>query len=274
MERIRQALEKARRERIDAEVIGSPGRHARVVTPGADADLSAIRYSRTRVAALDAGHLDDRRIVAHDKSDPMSRPFDLLRTQVLQKMDGKGWRTLAVTSPAPGAGKTVVAINLAISIAQQTQTSAMLVDFDLRDPRVGAYLGLANDVSLNEVLEGAAELPDALIHPGIPRLVVLPAARTVAHPSEVLASKRVAALVAELRARYASRIVIFDLGPLLGTDDALAVLPQMDCALLVVGEGMSSQGEIEQSLRYVGAGNLVGVVLNGVAAAARPYAYR
>lgn len=270
MERIKQAIEKARRQRVAAGAQAPRGTRARV-PPAGDADLESVRYSRTRVARLDADHLERHRILAHDKAAPASRAFDLLRTHVLQKMEENGWRTLAITSPSAAAGKTMVAINLAMSIAHQTRKSAMLVDFDLRKPKLGAYLGLPQDISLNEVLDGSAALPDALVNPDLPRLVLLPTLQPVANPAETLASKKVAHLIGELRQRYDSRIVIFDLPPLLHTDDAIAVLPQMDCVLLVVGNALSSKAEIAESLRHLSSANLLGEVFNMAEAGAQPY---
>lgn len=271
MERIKQAIDKARRQQASA----AAPQAARVQTARAqaavDTDIESLSYSRTRVTPLDAGHLERHRIVAHDKTQAASRAFDLLRTHVLQKMEEKGWRTLAITSPGAEAGKTMVAINLAMSIAHQTQKTAMLVDFDLRKPKVGAYLGLAQATSLNEVLDGSAALPDALVNPDQPRLVLLPAMKPVPNPAETLASKKVAKLIGELRERYDSRIVIFDLPPLLNTDDAIAVLPQMDCVLLVVGNAMSSKAEIAESLRHLSSANLLGEVFNKAEAGAQPY---
>jgi len=273
MERIKQAIEKAKRER--GEVLAA----ARAATPPTfdipvpSQDLESLTYKRTRVASLKAEHLERNRIVAFNKNDPLSVSFDLLRTQVLRKMDENGWRTLAITSPVAGSGKTVVSINLAMSIAHQTGRTAMLVDFDLRRPKVGEYLGLSELPSLNEVLAGTAALPDALVNPGMPRLVVLPTTRAEAKPAELLASKKVAGLISELRQRYEDRIVLFDLPPLLAVDDAMAVLPHIDCALLVVGNGEVSQTEIKESLRHLGGVNLLGTVLNKAEAVRKKYAY-
>lgn len=186
-------------------------------------------------------------------------------------MEEKGWRTLAITSPTQGAGKTTVAINLAMSIAHQTQKTAMLVDLDLRQPSISRYLGLPEHLSLNEVLDASASLPQALVNPDIPRLVILPTQRPVARPAEILSSAKIGNLIAELRDRYDSRIVIFDLPPLLDTDDAIAVLPQIDCVLLVVGEGMSTKAEITECLRHLPPANLLGVVLNKAEVAVKPY---
>ncbi len=267
MERIKHAIDKDKKQ--------NPGRTVQTVQthtsmlkmhvplPADDQqELDDVNYTHTRIVKLQAEHLEKNRIVAFDKNDAMSMNFDLLRTLVLQKMDEKGWRTLAITSPTPAAGKTVVAINLAMSIAQQTNKTAMLVDFDLRRPKVGSYLGISMEKSLNNLLDETAILPEVLVNPDIPRLVILPTKTPVRKSSEALSSKKISGLVKELRERYKSRIVIFDLPPVLVTDDAIALLPQIDCVLLVVANGMSTKQEIENSIRLLPAENLIGTVFN------------
>jgi hypothetical protein len=267
MERIKHAIEKDKK--LNPGRTGQPLQtHASMLKaqtspPATDQqELTDVSYTHTRIVKLQAEHLEKNRIVAFNKSDAMSMNFDLLRTLVLQKMEEKGWRTLAITSPTPAAGKTVVAINLAMSIAQQTNKSAMLVDFDLRRPKVGSYLGIPMDKSLNNLLDDTATLPEVLINPDMPRLVVLATKTPVKKSSEALSSKKIADLVRDLRERYSSRIVIFDLPPVLVTDDAIALLPKIDCILLVVANGMSTKQEIEDSIRLLPAENLIGTVFN------------
>jgi protein-tyrosine kinase len=270
MERIKEAIEKARGQ----NVVPARTPHAAVVrdvqahpepspelTPmvGGDTD---IRYRQTKVVELNPVHLESRRIVAHEKSNPASWAFDLLRTQVLQKMDENGWRTLAVTSPTPESGKTVVAINLAIGIAQQTNRTALLIDLDLRRPKVAESLGLSAEVSLNQVLTGEARLEEALVNPGIPRLVVLPTREVMPASAELLGSGKVATIMSELRERYMDRIVVVDLPPVLAADDVLAILPRIDCVLMVVGNGTSTRKEIDESMYRLSKSHLLGVVLN------------
>lgn len=269
MEKIKQAIERAKQQAPDMSV--TPRQAA---GPSAQsAEIGQVNYDRTKVVTLNAEHLERNRIVSYNKNSPMGWAFDLLRTQVLQKMDEHGWRTLGITSPTPEAGKTVVAINLAMSIAHHTTKTAMLADFDLRRPRIGAYLGLPMEKSLNNLLAGDAELQDILVNPALPRLVILPTKKPVSHSSEVLSSPRVGALIAELRARYESRIVIFDLPPLLSTDDAIAVLPKIDCILMVVANGMNTKQELEESLHHLPEATLVGTVLNKAEAEPRAYYY-
>jgi capsular exopolysaccharide synthesis family protein len=272
MEKIKQAIEKAKGQ---ANAPGTRSNWALPVRSEAPQNqaIDAIDYTATRVVPLNADHLERHRIAAYNKNSNMAWVFDLLRTQVLQKMEEMGWRTLAITSPTPEAGKTVVAINLAMSIAHHTAKTAMLVDFDLRRPKVGNYLGLQMDKSLNEFFSGEAELQDVLVNPGLPKLVVLPTKKPESHSSELLSSPKTTNLIADLRDRYESRIVIFDLPPILSADDAIAVLPKIDCVLMVVGNGMSTQQEIEDALRHLPQANLLGTVLNKAEAEAHPYYY-
>lgn len=266
MERIKDALDKAKKAR---QLAGDFRQSEAGNSSRADAEssherhsLETLSYRHTRAVKLDQAHLERHRIVAHNRNNLNSNIFDLLRTQVLNKMSENGWRTLAVVSPTPGAGKSVVSINLAISIAQHAERSALLVDFDLRRPSVAKYLGLDQDVSFSDMLEGKCELRDVLVNPGIPRLVVMAAQRPVANSAEILASSKVQRMIEEIRERYTERIVIFDLPPLLSADDAMAVLPRIDCALMVVANGMSTQHEIEESLRHLPTTNLLGTVFN------------
>lgn len=281
MERIKQALEKARSEgklagnlRQEEEQLPPPSPpHPGVDQREEESSLEALSYRHTRIIALDPAHHEDKRIVAHNRNNLHSNTFDLLRTLVLNKMTENGWRTLAVVSPTSGAGKSVVAINLAISIARHAEKSALLVDFDLRRPSIANYLGLDLEVSLSDMLEGKCEMSDILVNPGIPRLVVMATNRPLAHSAEILASSKVQRLIKGIRERYEERIVIFDLPPILGADDVMAVLPQIDCVLMVVANGMSSEREIEEALRHLTATNLLGTVFNKAQSGREAYTY-
>ena len=277
MERIKQAIVKAKRNQQLSDASLPPSDRSDRASKASEAkdndELADIQYEKTRVVRLHKEHLENNRIVAYDKSNPMCVTFDLLRTHVLQKMEENGWRTLAITSPTPEAGKTVLAINLAMSIAQQTNRTSMLVDFDLRRPKIGTYLGLHVDKSLNNILDGTAQLPDALVNPDMPRLVVLPTMSPVKNSSETLSSKKIGDLILDLRERYKSRIVIFDLPPLLLADDAIALLPKIDCVIMVVANGMSTKREIEDGLRLLPAEKLIGTILNKADIEPKAYYY-
>lgn len=266
MERIKLAIERARHQATALEPNSYPSSEAAYDARSArERSEPAPEGAAAAVLPLDLAHLERHRIVALDQGNPYRREFDLLRTQVLQKMQEHGWRTLAVTSPSMQSGKTMVAVNLALSVAHHPSRSALLVDFDLRRPQVAASLGLPQGVSLNEVLGGEARLDEAILRAGVPKFSVLPTHRKVAGSAEVLASDMVAKIVVSLRDRHPERVVIFDLPPVGAVDDVIAILPRVDCVLLVVGSGASSRREIEESQRHLTRSNVLGVVINKVA---------
>ena len=265
MEHIKQALDKSRGVRA----LGFDKPRHRAKMPG----VKSVEYRETRVLPLNTTTLEANRIIAHTKSDPRSGHFDLLRTRLLQEMRANNWKTLAVTSPTPNCGKTVTSINLAFSIAQTTRETALLVDFDLRRPTVAKYMGLPDAPGLVDYLDGDIELREALVNPGVSNCVVLPNFKPVINAAETLASDRVADLVSEMRNRYSDRVVLFDLPPLLDIDDTLAILPEIDCVLLVVAAGQSTATEIKESRRLLDDFNLVGSVLNRSDAKSANYYY-
>jgi len=279
MEKIKDALAKAKVENIGNKV-SSRLTQPEVVAqqsvkgfPNTENELGMITYLNTPIIKLDNAHLEKNRIVSHTKSDVNSYSFDSLRTQILQKMEENNWRTIAVVSPTPQSGKTLVSINLAISIAHQPQKTVILVDFDLRRPKVATYLGIHTEKSMNDYLQDKAFLKDIMINPGIDRLVVVPTMKPVSKSAEILSSRKVTNLITELRDRYDSRIVIFDCPPVLNSDDAMVLLPQVDCILLVIANGMSTQSEIEETLHHLPKNNLLGVVLNKAEMESKAYYY-
>ena len=197
----------------------------------------------------------------------------MLRTQVLQAMDAKGWRLLAVTSPTAGCGKTLMATNLALSIARLPERSVLLLDLDLRRPQVAASLGLKGEAGLLSTLQGKTALHEAIMAAGVDRygIDVLIAEHSVPNASEWTASRNMKNLLQLIRRDFPSHVVIIDTAPMLAADDFLTVLPQIDCVLLVGAVGTSTVSDIEHCKRHLQSANVVRVVLNKVRETNRPY---
>lgn len=238
---------------------------------------TAIQYSKTRLFAPSAALLESNRILRSaalgiNGSDPAAAAFRMLRTQVLQRLDENAWRSLAILSPGSDDGKTTTAINLAISLANDHRHTVLLVDFDLKRPTIAEKFGLRPEGGTDDILRGAARVEDCLFHPeGFDRLVILPARAAMAHSSEALAGPRCREMIAELRGRYPERILVFDLPPVLGADDALAFVPLVDCALMVVAEGATRREDLMRSMELLRKTPIVGTVLNRATDVASAY---
>ncbi len=207
------ASEKADVERAESAV-AAPAAATPAAPPAAAPFAGLVEYTKTRVYTPPPGLLESKRIIDPARIDPAAAAFRMLRTQVLQRMDDKGWRSLAVLSPDAADGKTTTAANLAVSLAYDHRHTVLLVDCDLRQPSIANALGIAPEFGLDDVLTGKARIEQCLYHPeGVERLVILPARAPIPNSSEALSSEQARELVAELRARYAERIVVFDLPP-------------------------------------------------------------
>lgn len=223
-----------------------------------------INYTQTRTVGLYPGWLQQNRVLTSESPETALRAYKVLRTQVSQRLRANGWRTLGVTSPKPGEGKTLTAINLAISLAMEASHTVLLVDADLQQPSVHTYLGLDVENGLREYLLGALPVEEILVHPLIRRMVVLPGSGPVPSSSELLVSPVMLALVHELKRRYPARYVIFDLPPVLAGDDVLAFAPYLDSMLLVAEEGRTARAELARAAELIQDSNhnLLGTVLN------------
>jgi len=276
MEKLQQAIERARQERQgsigkvpsfeDCESIpllqvnsaSSATDRFRFTGP----PPNPIRYTQTRVVQLDDARIEQNRVIAGRIVDRRVEAYHQLRTQVLQTLAVNNWSTLAITSPMNNAGKTLTSVNLAISLAKEVNHSVLLVDVDISEPDVHETLGVNIKHGLIDVLEGRAQMQQALFNPGVQRLTVLPCRPAPEYSSEILTSPEMVATLNEIRMRYESRIVIFDLPPLLRNDEALKFTPFVDATLMVVEAGKTSPDEIERASHLMKGANLIGTILN------------
>jgi protein-tyrosine kinase len=272
MENIRLAVERAKRQGAEPELQGGVG-WASQTQAKSSFGVAYGSVEEIQEVVLDGAYLQSRRIASYDDKNPHMRSFDMLRTQVLQSMEQKGWKILGVTSPTPSCGKTLTAINLALSIARQPERSVLLVDMDLRKPQVANSLRLIHDEGVLGVLEGRVALASAIIRARVAncKFAVLPTASTP-HSSDLMSSSAMSTLLNDLRID-SDRIVILDLPPLLSSDDVIAILPQVDCALLVAAVGTSTVSEIEECNKHLQSTDLIRFVLNKVPESNSHYRY-
>jgi protein-tyrosine kinase len=259
MERIKQALEKARQERALRQGGSAAVTSARV--PGARG--GDIPTAQTLSIELDDAVLRENRIITGLEPGPFTEAYNILRTQVLQRFKENNWNVLGITSPGSGEGKTLTAINLAISIAREVDYSVLLVDANLRHPWMLEHFGLSGRKGLSDYLTGDVPLPELLIQSGrIEHLTLLPAGQPLVNSAEMLNSPKMVDLVRDMKSRYHSRIIIFDLPPVLTSADALAFSPYVDAVLLVLEDGRTQKPDVERAVELLSNTNIVGTVLN------------
>ena len=257
MERIKQALEKARLQR---QLDGAAPTASR---PVAATVSGPVAYTHTRTVGTEKKILQEKRIISGYEQNSFTDAYKILRTQVFQRLRDKGWNSLAITSPGDNEGKTLTAVNLAISLAMEVDYTVLLVDADLRQPSVHTYFGIDAQHGLSDYLTDDKPLSELLVHPAeIPHLVLLPGGRPLANSSEMLNSPKMSRLVSELKKRYPTRIILFDLPPLLSTADAMAFIPHVDAALLVLEEGKTQADAVKRAVGLLQGTNLLGTVLN------------
>jgi capsular exopolysaccharide synthesis family protein len=266
MERIRQALKQAEEERARKKagdtLHASRSEPAKSIQSRRHPHASEVAFQKTRVVDVSADILEQNRLVAALPEHELTDAYRILRTQVLQKLRSHGWQSVAVTSPASGSGKTLTAINLAISLAREINHTVLLADLDLRNPSVHKHFGYEPEYGLSDYLRGDAPLTDILFCPSVDRLVVLPGRESITNSAETLRSPRMVRLVQEVQNRYRDRVVIFDLPPILDTDDALAFAPYTQAMLMVAESGATKREELERALAILHDVPVIGTVLN------------
>lgn len=170
---------------------------------------------------------------------------------------------IMVTSALPGEGKTFCAVNLAMSIAMEIDTSVLLVDADVVRPAIMGRLGLPEERGLLDVLtDSGLDLSDVLVKTNVPKLSLLAAGTANQRSTELLASAAMDQLLEELATRYADRVVIFDAPPLLLTTEARVLASRVGQVVMVVDSSKTSQGDVARAFAAVEACPVVLSVLN------------
>lgn len=226
----------------------------------------AIDLAQVKTIAIDSNVLRENRVLVDGGSrQPAEDAYRMLRTRVMRQMRKNGWLRLGVTAAGANEGKTLTAINLAVSIAAERVQPVVLVDLDLRRPRIYRYLGIAEDqfVDFTDYLEGRANsFDELLVSLGDQGLSCILSARPVDRSSDLLASPRGQAFFNDLRQKLPGALVIFDLPPLLLTDDPLVVAPMLDALLLVVAERGCARNDFSSAAKLLAEFNVIGTVLN------------
>jgi capsular exopolysaccharide synthesis family protein len=256
MGRLERALERMKNsETADAPI-------HRAAAPRRAPGRSGLLGKDLPVTQLDKKVLVDHRVINESTDSGVRTAYKMLRTRVLQRMRANGWQSLAVTSAMPSDGKTLTAINLAISLAGDVNHNVCLVDLDLRHSSVARCLGIEAEVGVSDCLRREATLEQVLMKPDIERLLVLPNLHTESNSSELISSPEMNEIAQKLVLDDPQRMVIYDMPPVLSADDMLAFARFVDAVLFVVSEGSTRQTDVLKARELLETVNVIGTVLN------------
>jgi Mrp family chromosome partitioning ATPase len=259
VERLKAAIEKARERR---GALGQEGGAA--ASTGSALTLRADRaaWEALPSATPDAALLRRNRVVNFERGPRFNEPFDLLRTRLLKVCADNGWTRIGVTSPTKGCGKTMLCANLAFSLARRAGVHAVVVDLDLRAPKLSQTLGLSADARIVDFLNGEIGHEAVTTRIGDQLAFVLND-RSAPDAAERLQDPRSRAALSRMIDALSPTIVLYDMAPMLVGDETIGFLDDLDAVLFVAAAGQTRADQIEECDRLLGsAAPLIGVVLN------------
>lgn len=280
MGKVYDALRKAEAERTGrpalpaTQIEGPLGRSSARTRPDLGSRFTGWlrHFRRDRPAVVeDADSINKRRIALLHPTSFVAEQFRTLRARLESVAVDKPLRVLAVTSALPGEGKTTAAMNLAIVSSMAVGRRVLLVDCDLRKPKIHTALGLRPEAGLAEVLIDQVAPERAIRKVEGCDLAVLPVRGTPSNPSELLASARMRALLEELARGYDE--IILDTPPVLALPDAKIVSELADGVLLVVRADETPAEDVEAALDVLDRRRVMGVVLNAAETETHRYGY-
>ena len=259
MSRIEEALEKAARFRStrEFEVKEEP-----VAVPAQRKVSPIIRYPLSGTPL----RLDNPLLVtATAPHSPAAEEYRKLKSVLVSLTRQDEFRnTIMVTSSVSGEGKSVTALNLALSLAQEFDHTVLLIDADLRKPSLHEYFGLEPTLGIADCLQDDIDPGDALIKTGVGKLTLFPAGKTVRNPVELISSQKMAELIQEMKHRYPDRYIIIDTPPVLLFAETFFLSTLVDGVIFLVREGLTSMQNISDALTVLKGTPVLGLVYNDV----------
>jgi protein-tyrosine kinase len=261
MGKVYDAFEKVKHNQ-DRKTVGTIQRQSN--QPAQSEYTTLKRAIATTLEKKEKRRLDPTLITYHDPSSVEAEIFKILRTNILFPKVGQPPSSIMVTSAIPGDGKSFVAANLAISIAQGIEEHVLLLDCDMRRSTIHKRFGFDDRVGgLSDHLLKGQPLPSLLKKTAVDKLTILPGGITPANPSELLSSQAMKRLLRETKNRYNDRYIIVDSPPPQLTAETTALANYIDGIIIVVKYGTTPRDMVKALAQKVGKEKIIGVVMNG-----------
>jgi exopolysaccharide/PEP-CTERM locus tyrosine autokinase len=210
----------------------------------------------------DDNHIDKNMVTLLRPQSFEAEQFKILRTNLLFPSSGRSPRTILITSAVPDEGKSVIAANLAVSIAQSIQEYVLLIDCDIRRPRIHTQFGFGDVPGLSDHLSKGIPVSSLLLKTKVNKLSILPAGNPAHNPSELVSSQQMSRLLQEVKYRYSDRFIVIDSPPPKLTAESSALSRQVDGVLLVIEYGRTSREMVSELVKTIGKEKIIGIVFN------------
>jgi len=261
MSRIEKALEKAAQMRSGVQPAFMEDCHPETIKP-ADKDLLAAKLCDSfPIVAINTAN--SMLTTINDPYSAVSEQYRKLKSTVVRTTNQESFRNLImITSAVAGEGKSLTAVNLAISLAQELDLTVLLIDADLRRPSIHRYLEFEPGQGLSDCLLDEVDPGDAIINTNISRLSIMPAGKEVDNPLELFSSRKMQDLLAELKHQCKDRYIIIDTPPLLPFAETRSLGHLVDGIVFVIQEGLAPRESIEEAIETLKGCPILGVLLN------------
>lgn len=259
MGKIFDALEKSERKTTKSRFQNTYGKKKNIKDEKLHENIVQISSLNKNIIDL---KLDSNLVTFHNQKSVEAEFFKTLRTQLLFLPDRKTPKTILVTSPLPGDGKSFICSNLATSIAQGIEEHVLLIDCDIRKPTIHTIFGYGQTMGLSEYLTQGIDIDKLLLKTAIPKLTILPAGKPPKNPTELLSSKKMKLLLEEVKSRYEDRMIVIDSPPPSMAPETSAIVNFTDAILIVVKAGKTPRSAVAETIDLVGKDKVLGMVLN------------
>lgn len=263
MEKLQAALSRARekRESETGQVLRS-GQSARARSRKLiQSEALSGRWAELPMLEPSMSGMQKSRIYSNEVS-PEAQHFDILRTKLFLEMRRNGWTRIAITSATPGCGKTTTACNLIAGLGRQPESKGILFDMDFRRPSVAKKFNVKPANSLEQVFLGEMDFADQAVRLHENTAIAMTAG-PVHDPARVILRSQTAETLDHVQSYYKPELMLFDLPPVLVSDETRGFLKLVDAVLILASASTSTVSQIDEVEREIAQySNVAGVILN------------
>lgn len=225
-------------------------------------DMDPMDLSRFAPSDADFHRFEERFGIGPDQRSTFDSAFRIVRTQVLQAIKDRGGQVIGITSPSSRNGKTVSSIHLARACARRAEQTVVLADLNLQRPLLAGYLDAREFRSGIGFFRGEGRSEDYLTHVEDTNLLLFLSDRGTSQSPELLASDRLKQGLEAFRTVAPETVVICNLPPILGSDDVMTIMPQLDGVVMVVAAGETGFKEAEEAAKMIPREKMLCALLN------------